>query len=97
MGQLQPQGKGHLLNFILIFVLTLYRVEASHALLKRYIVTSQGDLLTTWRSIEQAIANQIFNIKADAAKDRNKTLLYLDRVQYQACFGHITTTALRLV
>ena len=66
-------------------------------MLKQYIQSSQGDLLTTWRSIEQAIANQIQTIKAKAAQDRIRTPLALDRRQYHACFGYITTTALRLV
>jgi histone H3/H4 len=53
--------------------------------------------LTTWLQIEQAVASQIQNIKANAVKDRIRTPLYLDRAQYQACFGFITNTALRLV
>jgi hypothetical protein len=71
--------------------------EAAHALLKRYIISSQGDLFTTWRSIEQALANQIQNIKIDAAKEYIRTPLRLDQYQYHACFGYITATALRLV
>jgi hypothetical protein len=78
-------------------ILIVYSVESAHALLKRYIHSSQGDLLTTWLSIEQAVANQIQNIKADTAKERIRTPLYLDRRQYHACSGHITATALRLV
>jgi hypothetical protein len=73
-----------------------YSVESAHALLKRYITSSQGDLLTTWLQIEQAVSSQIQNIKAIAAKERMRTPLHLTRVQYQACFGHITNTALRL-
>jgi hypothetical protein len=75
----------------------LYSVESAHVLLKRYITSSQGDLLTTWLQIAQAVSSQIENIKAIAAKDRIKTPLHLNsRVQYQACFGYITNTALRL-
>ena len=75
----------------------LYSVESQHALLKRYITSSQGDLLTVWLQIEQAVSSQIENIKAIAAKDRIQTPLHLNsRVQYQACFGYITNTALRL-
>lgn len=66
-------------------------------MIKQYIHSSQGDLLTTWRSIEQAVANQIQTIKANTAKDQMRTPLTLDRRQYHACFGLITTTALRLV
>jgi hypothetical protein len=74
----------------------VYSVEGSHALLKRYIAISQGDLLATWLSIKQAMANQFQNIKADAAKDRIRAPLNIDQAQYQACFGYITTTALQL-
>jgi hypothetical protein len=74
-----------------------YSVESAHALLKCYITSSQGDLLTTWLQIRQAVSSQIENIKAIAAKDRIQTPLHLNsRVQYQACFGYITNTALRL-
>ena len=68
----------------------LYSVESAHALLKRYITSSQGDLLTTWLQIQQAVSTQIQNIKAIAAKERIQTPLHLNRLQYQACFGHIT-------
>src|SRR3981189_635417 len=74
----------------------LYSVESAHALLKRYIPSSQGDLLTVWLQIRQAVSSQIENIKANAARERIQTPLHLNRVQYQACFGHITNTALRL-
>ena len=75
----------------------LYSVESQHALLKRYITSSQDDLLTVWLQIEQAVSSQIENIKAIAARDRIQTPLHLNsRVQYQACFGYITNTALRL-
>jgi hypothetical protein len=74
----------------------LYSVESAHALLKHYITSSQGDLLTTWLQIRQAVSTQIENIKAIAAKERMRTPLRLSRVQYQAFFGHITNTALQL-
>ena len=77
-------------------LLILYRVESAHKVLKDDIESSQGDLLTTWRSIEQAVANQIQNIKASAASARIRTPLDIDRRQYHACFSQITVTALRL-
>ena len=79
-----------------IVLLILYRVESAHKVLKDYIQSSQGDLLTTWRSIEQAVANQIQNIKASAARDQIRTPINIDRRQYHACFSRITATALRL-
>ena len=82
--------------YLLVYILILYRVESAHALLKRYIQSSQGDLLTTWCSIEQAVANQILNIKTNSAKDRIRTPLDIDRTQFQACFSQITVTAIRL-
>jgi hypothetical protein len=72
-------------------------VEAAHAFIKRFLAHSQGDLLTTWLSIEKAIANQIRTITYDLAKERIRIPLDLDRHLYQACFGIITTPALRLV
>ena len=74
----------------------LYSVESQHALLKRYITSSQGDLLTVWLQIRQAVSSQIENIKTNAARERIQTPLHLNRVQYQACLGYITNTALRL-
>jgi histone H3/H4 len=74
----------------------LYSVESAHALLKRYITSSQGDLLTTWLQIQQAVSTQIQNIKSITAKERMRTPLRLTRVQYHACFGHVTNTALQL-
>jgi hypothetical protein len=84
------------LNLLYIVQITLNRVECAHKVLKDDIQSSQGDLLTTWRSIEQAVANQIRNIKASAARDRIRTPLDIDRRQYHACFSQITVTALRL-
>jgi hypothetical protein len=74
----------------------LYSVESAHALLKRYITSSQGDLLTVWLQIQQAVSSQIENIKAIAENERIQTPLHLNRLQYQACFSYITNTALRL-
>jgi hypothetical protein len=65
--------------------------------LKQYIESSQGDLLTTWLSIERAISNQTRALQRNKAKDQIRTPIDLDRAQYHACFGYITTTALRLV
>jgi hypothetical protein len=78
-------------------ILIIFRVEAAHSYIKRFILSSQGDLLTTWLLIEQAIASQFQNIKAIAARDRIRTPLNLDRACYSACFNHITTPALRKV
>jgi hypothetical protein len=75
----------------------IYSVESAHAVLKRFIISSQGDLLTTWCQIKLAVSSQIQNNKANAAKDRIRTPLHLNRAQYQACFGYITNAALRLV
>ena len=59
------------------------------------MTSSQGDLLTVWSSIEQAVTNQIRSIKNNTARDRIRTPLHLDQAQYSACFGHITVVALR--
>ena len=57
--------------------------------------SSQGDLLTTWRSIEQTATRQIITIKNNATRSRIQTPLVLDQAQYSACFGYITNVALR--
>jgi hypothetical protein len=57
--------------------------------------SSRGDLLNTWRSIEQTATRQIITIKTNAARSRIQTPLVLDQAQYSACFGYITTVALR--
>jgi hypothetical protein len=69
--------------------------ESSHSLLNRYLADSQGNLFTTWKSIQQAVLNQIQAIQGNVAKDRIRTPLDLDRAQYSACFGYITVVALR--
>jgi hypothetical protein len=69
----------------------LYSVESARALLKRYITSSQGDLLTIWLQIEQAVSSQIQNIKAIAAKDRIRTPLHLDQALYH---DYCTTASL---
>jgi hypothetical protein len=81
---------------LLIPRLIINRVESSHALLKRYITSSQGDLLTVWLQIQQAVSNQILNIKAEATQERMQTPLNLNQAQYHTYFSYITTTALRL-
>jgi hypothetical protein len=58
------------------------------------ITSSQGDLLTTWRSIERAVTCQIIIIKMNADRSRIQTPIALDQAQYSACFGYITFTAL---
>jgi hypothetical protein len=96
----------HLTHFLLISCLIFSpffsytntnSVESAHKVLKDYIPSSQGDLLSTWRSIEQAVANQIVSIKADAARDQIRTPIEIDQRQYHACFSQITVTALREV
>jgi hypothetical protein len=51
--------------------------------------------LSTWRSIEQAVANQIAEIKACSARARTRTPIEIDQRQYHACFSQITVTALQ--
>ena len=68
---------------------------SQHAAIKGYINSSQGDLLTTWLSIQQAVANQISTLCNNSAKDRIRTPLNLTRSVFQACFGHITIIALQ--
>lgn len=58
---------------------------------------NQGDLLTAWLLIQQDMTDQINSLKGNRARDQMRTPIELDRSQYYACFGYITTTALRLV
>ena len=75
----------------------IFRAESAHQVIKRDILSSQADLITTCLSIERSVASQIQNIKANAAKDRIRTPLNLDRAQNSACINYITTPALRQV
>ena len=63
-------GKSFKAISIVIYINNSNRVESAHAILKKYIQNSQGDLLTTWLAIELAIANQITTINETSAKDR---------------------------
>ena len=66
-----------------------------YLLIKSYLASSQGNLLTMQCSIKQAIANQITTIKNNAAINQIHTPLDLNQAQYSACFGYITVVALR--
>ena len=52
---------------IVISTVNSIRVESAHAILKRYISHSQGDLFTTWLSIENAVDNQIKTLNIEDA------------------------------
>ena len=67
-------GKSFKVIYI-IYIINSNRVESAHAILKKYIQSSQGDLLTTWLAIELAITNQITTINESVAKDRIRTPL----------------------
>ena len=87
-----------LVSLALLRTLTNYsRVESSHSFLKRYIPHSQGDLYDTWLAIEMAIAKQMRTIQQNDARNRIRTPLELDERTFGACFGTITTPALREV
>ena len=90
-------GKSCKVISIVICIINSNRVESAHAILKKYIQNSQGDLLTTWLAIELAITNQITTINESIAKDRIRTLLDIDHTIFQACFGIIITPILRKV
>jgi hypothetical protein len=62
--------------------------------LKQNIDDLQGNLLTVYNSIQQAVTNKFQSIQNNAAKDRIRTPLDLDQAQYSACFGYITIVAL---
>ena len=63
---------------MITILITIFRVEAAHYTIKRYIASALADLLTTFLSIKQAVANQIQNIKANTAKDQIRTPLNLN-------------------
>ena len=65
---------------IVISIINSNRVESAHALLKKHIQHSQGDLLTTWQAIEQAIANKIETINIQVAQRRICIPLDVDQV-----------------
>ena len=57
----------------------IFRAESAHQVIKRDILSSQADLITTSLSIERSVASQIQNIKANVVKDRIRIPLNLDR------------------
>jgi hypothetical protein len=74
-----------------------YRVEAAHRFLKRYIASSQGDLLVTWIAIEHAIANATRKLIYTASQVQASTPIDVDRRIFSACFGIVTPGAFRAI
>lgn len=74
-----------------------YRVEAAHRFLKRYIASSQGDLLVTWIAIEHAVANTTRKLIYTASQVQASTPIDVDRRIFSACFGIVTPGAFRAI
>jgi hypothetical protein len=73
------------------------RIESAHALIKRFLENSTGDLLTTWLGIKKAVVHQINQIRGQAAILHTKVPLHVDRQVYNQVYGLVTILALRLV
>jgi hypothetical protein len=78
--------------FILMYP---YRVESSHATLKRYLPNSQGDLLTAWLAIQHAVTSQLKELQSVSSRQRCLTPLDLDQNLFHGCSNHVTHVALR--
>lgn len=96
LGSQQPLGKYiyYLSVYLLIYY---YRVEAAHRFLKRYIASSQGDLLVTWIAIEHAVANATRKLIYTASQVQASTPIDVDRRIFSACFGIVTPGAFRAI
>jgi hypothetical protein len=58
------------------------RVEGSHAILKKYIGGSTGDILFVFERINNALEAQHYNLSSDLAEDRIKTLNFCSHFLY---------------
>jgi hypothetical protein len=75
------------------------RVESAYRALKQYLggKRTRGELLTTWKNIEDAIVNQVTRIKTERACERDCTPLALDWKLFRGVFGVVTWHVLRKV
>jgi hypothetical protein len=73
------------------------RVEGIHWLLKSHIKVSTLDLFQAWRSIKHALLNQLAELRANQAKQRQRTPIELSGVLYGAVQGWVSHEALRKV
>jgi hypothetical protein len=73
------------------------RVEGIHWLLKSHIKVSTLDLFQAWRSIKHALLNKLAELRANQAKQRQRTPIELSGVLYGAVQGWVSHEALRKV
>jgi hypothetical protein len=73
------------------------RVEGIHWLLKSHIKVSTLDLFQAWRSIKYALLNQLAELRANQAKQRQRTPIELSGVLCGAVQGWVSHEALRKV
>lgn len=70
------------------------RAEGIHSLLKSYLKVSQLDLFDAWRSIKNALFNQLSELQIIQAKQQSRTLLELSQPLYHAVHGWVSYDAL---
>jgi hypothetical protein len=66
-------------------------------LLKGYLKVSILDLFEAWRSIKQALLNQLAELRANQAKQQIRTPIELTSLIYDAIRGRVSHEALRMV
>jgi hypothetical protein len=73
------------------------RVEGSHAILKKHIGGSTGDILFVFERINNALEAQHYNLSSDLAEDRIKTLNICVHFLYSNIRKRTSRYSLRLI
>jgi hypothetical protein len=58
------------------------RVEGSHAFIKKYILSSTGDILTVWNRINHALNSQIDTLIREVKEDQLNSLIFCQSFLY---------------
>jgi hypothetical protein len=73
------------------------RVEGSHAILKKHIGGSTGDILFVFERINSALEAQHYNLSSDLAEDRIKTLNFCSHFLYSNITKRTSRYSLRII
>jgi hypothetical protein len=73
------------------------RVEGSHAILKKHIGGSTGDILFVFERINNALEAQHYNLSSNLAEDKIKSLNFCSHFLYSNITKRISRYSLRLI
>jgi hypothetical protein len=73
------------------------RVEGSHAMLKKYIGGSTGNILFVFERINNALEAQHYTLSSDLAEDQIKTLNFCSHFLYSHIIKRTSRYSLRLI